>query len=119
MIRVLLFLSLSLWPAALPAQDWAWAEGAFRGFYPGLSQRFHDPDQPRFAPDGSVRRPAAPGSSTTRLGAFTLQPDGRLCLSAAETGGRCDLYMRDGWMRMLLTEGRGRLPFKFELGVGN
>lgn len=120
MIRLLLLLSLSLCPAALPAQQWDWPAGVFQGAYPGLPLRFHDPEAPpRFAPDGSVRRPAAPGGGTTQLGAFTLQSDGRLCLSSAEMGGRCDLYMRDGWMQMLVTEGHGRLPFKFELGVGN
>lgn len=118
MIRLVLSLTLLLCPAALPAQGWDWPEADFDGLYSGFSPRFHDPDKPRFAPDGSVQRPSDPGRPVY-FGAFTLLPDGRVCLSNGAQVSGCNLYMRDGWMRMRVSESRGRLPFRFELGVGN
>ena len=122
MIRVLVFLSLSLWPAAVSAQDWDWPATGFNGLSMGLIPRFHDPDRPRFGPEGSLRGSSAvtdPNGGPVYFGGFTLMPDGRLCLANGEGGGDCNLYMRDGSMRMLVTQGGKRLPFRFELGLGN
>lgn len=119
MSRILLCLSLLLSPAVLQAQGWDWSKAQFGGLYSGVTPRFHDPDKPRLAPDGSVRRPSDPGSREVQFGTFTLLPDGRLCIAGSEGGDGCGLYMRDGTMRMLVTQGGKRLPFKFELGLGN
>lgn len=118
MNRFLLSLSLLLCPAALPAQGWDWPASDFDGLYPGYELRFTQPEMPRLAPDGSVQRHVETRLSRD-FGLFTLTPDGRLCLDYGDGANRCDVYLRDGQMRMLVTEGRGRLPFRFELGVGN
>lgn len=117
MIRRLLFLSLMLCPAALPAQGWDWPASDFDGLYTGEKLRFTAP-APRLAPDGSVQRHLPPQSSQD-FGLFTLRPDGRLCIDYGDGTSRCDLYLREGQMRLLLTKGKGRFPFRFELGVGN
>jgi len=116
MIRGLLLLSLLLFPAALPAQGWDWPASDFDGLYTGEKLRFTA--APRLAPDGSVQRHLPPRSSQD-FGLFTLRRDGRLCVDYGDGTSRCDLYLREGQMHLLLTEGRGRFPFRFELGVGN
>ncbi len=116
MVRILLSLSLLFGPAALAAQEWELDDGDFFGT--GLSSRFYRPEKPYFAPDGSVRR----GGGDARpedYGLFTLLPDGRLCLDNTDASDRCSVYVRDGQMRLLVTEGGRRLPFRFELGLGN
>ncbi|TDK46766.1 hypothetical protein [Antarcticimicrobium luteum] len=118
MIRIPLCLSLLLCAPALSAQGWDWPEEDFEGLFTGFNPKFFDPEKPRFSPDGSVRRPSDPGGPT-HFGAFILLPDGRLCISSGEGAGRCDVFLKDGQMRLLVTEGGKRLPFKFELGIGN
>ena len=125
MIRILLALSLILLPATIRAQDWGMlgGEGLSKGLFPGQTLRFYDPQKPYLAPDGSVRRsgdarrPAYGGP--TDFGMFTLRPDGRICIDFGVEASGCSVYVRDGQMRMLLSEGRGRLPFRFELGLTN
>jgi len=117
-MRVFVLLSLLLCAAPLPAQDWDWDAGNLDGFFLGPKTRFHDPDRVRFAPDGSVQRSLAVDGPTD-FGLFTLLPDGRLCLDYSDGSSRCGVYVRDGKMRMLVTEGGKRLPFRFELGLGN
>ncbi|TDE37410.1 hypothetical protein [Antarcticimicrobium sediminis] len=118
MTHIPLWLSLLLCPVALSAQGWDWPSEDFDGFYLDAPTRFFNPDTPQFAPDGSVRRPSDPGAPT-QFGAFTLLSDGRLCISTGDGDGGCDVYLRDGQMHMLVTEGSERFPFKFELGIGN
>ena len=118
MIRALFCLTLALCPAALAAQDRDWPITGFDGFYGGFSPRFHAPAEPRFAPDGSVQRQRR-DELTHDYGLFLMRPDGQLCLDYGEGASRCDVYLRDGQMRMLVTESGTRVPFRFELGVGN
>ncbi len=118
MIRRLLLLSLLLCPAALPAQGWDWPASDFDGLYTGEKLRFSAALAPRSMPEGSVRRHLAPRTSQD-FGLFTLRPDGRLCIDYGDGTRRCDLYLREGQMRMLLTGGQGRFPFRFELGLGD
>ncbi|MDF1716869.1 MAG: hypothetical protein P1U75_09395 [Antarcticimicrobium sp.] len=118
MKKILLSLSLLLCPAALPAQGWDWPASDFDGIYTGEQLRFTAPHAPRLASDGSVRR-HLPARTSQDFGLFTLRPDGRLCIDYGDGTSNCDLYLREGQMRMLVTEGRGRLPFRFELGLGN
>ncbi|MDX2482838.1 MAG: hypothetical protein QNK42_04180 [Pseudodonghicola sp.] len=124
MIHIPLWLSLLLCPAALSAQGWDWPSEDFDGFYQDAPPRYFTPGTPQFAPDGSVRRPSEPpAGAPAQFGAFTLLPDGRLCISTGDGNGngdgRCDVYLRDGQMHMLVTKGGARFPFRFELGVGN
>lgn len=116
MIRGLLFLSLLLCPAVLPAQGWDWPASDFDGLYTGEKLRFTA--APRVAPDGSVQR-QLPSRPSQDFGLFTLRPDGRLCIDYDDGTSRCDFYLREGRMHLLLTRGQGRFPFRFELGVGN
>ena len=116
MIRRLLLSSLLLFPAELPAQGWDWPASDFDGLYTGEKLRFST--APRLAPDGSVRR-QLPARSSQDFGLFTLRRDGRLCIDYGDGTRNCDLYLREGQMHLLLSEGQGRFPFRFELGFGN
>jgi len=124
MNRLLLALSLSLLPVPLFAQD----SGLLGGLGPVPAPltgplRFSDPNRPFIAPDGSVRRGYEAEGLTydgpSDFGVFSLRPDGKICVDVSGGDQRCDVYLRDGKMRMLLSDGQGRLPFRFELGLGN
>lgn len=123
MNRILLALSLILLPATLRAQDWGvlGGEGLPTGLFSEQAPRFNDPNKPYLAPDGSVRRHRDTSGlgydGPTDFGMFTLRPDGRVCIDFGEGVDRCGVYVRDGEMRMLLSERQGRLPFRFELGL--
>lgn len=120
-------LSLGLWllPACLVAQDWGLLGGTpWPKTSPMMSpQPFYDPKRPYLAPDGSVRRGYETEGLTydgrTDFGLLALRRDGKICVELGVGGKSCDLYLKDGQMRMLLGDGQGRLPFRFELGVGN
>lgn len=120
-----LCLGLFLLPACLSAQGWGLGGQApwplTSPMLPPL--RFDDPEKPYIAPDGSVRR----GYETegliydgrTDFGFFALRPGGKICVDLGGVSQGCDVYLQGGQMRMLLSDGQGRLPFRFELGVGN
>ncbi|MDK3020255.1 hypothetical protein [Pseudodonghicola flavimaris] len=120
----LLALSLCLLPAVLAAQEW----GVFgQGDWPGTlhqdaPMRFYDPSQPFLAPDGSVRRgfeaDVIDAGGWRDFGRFSVQPGGKICVDLGEGYRDCAVYLKDGQMRMLVRDSEGRLPFRFELGLG-
>lgn len=121
MIRMLISIAVLSCPAGAVAEDVPPAQGLdaltsdYDGFFSGPALRFQLPDV--VGTPGQGRGDFGPQGPTS-LGAFTLLPDGRLCLVSGADAATCGVYVLDGRMRMLVTEGGGRLPFRFELGLG-
>lgn len=121
MLRFLtcLFLIAPACPAA--AQDWnlrtmdiPLSQDQAIGLTAGSALTFYDDGQSRFSVGGAYSYTYA-NNGGTAFGIFRIEPDGRICIDFRNGFNRCDLYVRNGGLLVMLTEKGERFPIRIHL----
>ncbi len=105
------------------AQDWALREGdiplskpELQEFTRGVTLTYHDEGTSKFSPGGSYSYTYAHDGGTA-FGLFRITEKGQVCIDFRNGRNRCDLYVRqDGLLIMLSSKGE-RFPVKVEMGL--
>lgn len=123
MIRLFVALVLTCIPVALSAQDWTLrqgriplAYGALQDLGGGNGLAPKTEDRRRYSFNQKKRYTLGP-QEDINLGSLELRRDGRVCIGGGGGNRDCDLYVREGGLRLLLGETRARTPFRLELGL--
>lgn len=80
----------------------------------GRTLVFYDEGRSKFSPGGAYSYTYANGGGTA-FGIFSVMDDGRVCIEFRNGFDRCDLYVRNKSLLVLLTEKGERFPVKVEL----
>lgn len=111
--------ALSASPVA--AQDWNLRDDdlilnrdAAAAMTDGRTLVFFDDGQSKFSPGGAYSYTYA-NDGGTAFGIFTVMNDGRVCIEFRNGFDRCDMYVRNKSLLILLTEKGERFPIKVEL----
>jgi len=82
----------------------------------GNTLTFSDDGEARYSVGGSYSYTFEDDSDTI-FGLFSVEPDGRVCVDFRDGHGRCDFYVVNDSLLLMLTERGGRLPVRVHLGL--
>lgn len=103
------------------AQDWnlrsvdsPLGQEQARALTAGSTLTFYDDGQSRFSVGGAYSYTFA-DSNSTAFGIFRIEDDGRVCIDFRNGRNRCDLFVRNGGLLVMLTEKGERFPIRVHL----
>jgi len=121
MMRLYACLALIAFATPVLAQDWNLEDadiplGLFgaRALTAGRTLTFPDAGESRFSVGGAYSHTYA-NDGGTAFGIFRVESDGRVCIEFSSGISRCDLYVRNGGLLIMLTEQGERFPIRVHL----
>ena len=87
-----------------------------RALTAGTALTFYDDGQSRFSVGGAYSYTYA-NSGSTAFGVFRVEDDGRVCIDFRNGHNRCDLFVRNGGVLVMLTEKGERFPIRIHLSL--
>jgi len=82
----------------------------------GTALTFYDDGVSQFSVGGSYSYSYADNGGIS-FGVFEVKRNGTVCIDFRNGFSRCDMYVRNGELLMLVTEQGGRFPIRVEIGV--